>query len=278
MTTKILYSLILTFIVSNINAQVGVNTDTPNTNVTLDVNGKTNVVQRVYLGGTNTIDGSNGTNGQVIISGGATNKPTWNNKRIPDGFGETFSMNYMNSDFDVIGADLGSNGAIEYTAGNTLNDTGTNCTTAGTCWKVLTELNHIFPVFKNTNKVNFVFQTVAQTNQTQTSSYACGVFLNSTSADSANPPLSDFKLVGVRSDAILNGDIGDYKLFNMNVTLVNLEGSPAGKNHAVRVACRGRTQGANIIIGKSFGLYGLLNPDLARSSLNIFVLESATGN
>lgn len=276
MITKNIYTMIFGFLFIGIQAQVGINTDTPNNNVTLDVNGKTNVTQRIYLGGTDTSTGNQGLNTQVILSGGATAKPNWNNKTIPDGFGETFTMTYMHSGFDNPGVDLTATGSIPYTETMTLNDTGTNCTTAGTCWKVLSQLNHTFPVYKSNNKVNFVFQTVVQTNIAGTTSYGCGVFLNSTSATNPNPPLSDFKLVGVRTDVISAGSAGDYKLFNMNVTLENLTGNPGGQSHAVRVACRGRVNGGSAVVGKVYAGQANLNSDMARSALNVFVLESAT--
>lgn len=284
MKKKNIYSITLALLFIGTQAQVGINTDAPNNGVSLDVNGKTNVSQRIYLGGSDSSTGNQGTNTQLIISGGASANPVWDSKRIPDGFGETFSMNYMHSGFDIVGVNLDSNGAIPYTDTNTLNDSHaattnptSNACAAGTCWRTLTTLNHIFPVYKSTNKVNFVFQTVAQTNTTNSSSYACGIFLNSTSPNSPNPPLSDFKLIGVRTDAIFAGVIGDYKLFNMNVTLENLPGSPNGRNHAVRVACRGRAQGANIVVGKPHTGQTNLNSDMSRSSLNVFVLESSTG-
>lgn len=276
---KYIYSLFLGLFLISTQAQVGVNTDTPNSGVTLDVNGKTNVVQRINLGGTDVVNGQPGADKELIVSGGPDAKPHWGVKTLPAGFGDTFSMTYMHSGFDTAGADLVANGAIGYTPGMALNDTevgtGTACPT-GNCWKVLTGLNHTFPIYKNQNKVNFVFQTVTQINSQGSASYACGIFLNSTSASNPNPPLADYKLVGVRNDVVLGGTAGDYKLFNMNVTLENLAGSADGRLYGVRVACRGRTFSSNALVaGKPHSSQtSLLNSDMSRSSINTFVLEN----
>jgi len=257
-------------------SQVGINTDAPNSGTGLDVNGKTNVTDRIYLGDENLNQtGSPGNNNQLIVSGGSTDSPKWDTKKLPNGYGETFTMTYMNSGFDTTGADLGANGSIPYTEGMTLNnttvDTGTPCP-QGDCWKVLDNLTHTFPIYKNSNKINFTFQTTVQAKAAGTLSYGCGIFLKDPSAADTN---ANYKLVGVRMDALYQVAIGDYKLFNMNVTLQNLQGSPNGNQYKVKVACRGRATGNQLVVGKPrTPTDASLNSDMARSALNIFVLES----
>lgn len=270
---KKIYNIVFLILSVSSYAQVGINTTTPNSGTALDVAGKTNVTERIHIGGTNlNTAGNPGTTNQVIVSGGAAAAPVWEHKKLPDGYGETFSMTYMNSGFDTNGVQLGTDGSIEYPEGMALNST-TSCA-AGDCWKVIPDLTHTFPIYKNANKANFTFQTTIQANTTGTLSYGCGLFLNDDPTDLDNN--SKFKLVGVRLGAFYDAIAGDYKVFNMNVTLENLAGSAAGRNYRVKVACRGRVSGASLFAGRPRTLPAdtNLNGDMSRSALNIFILES----
>lgn len=269
---KKIYNIVFLALSVSLCAQVGINTIAPNSGTALDVNGKTNVTQRIYLGNNNLNQSGNpGINNQLIISGGAAATPSWDTKKLPDGYGETFTMTYMSSGFDTTGVQLGTDGSIEYPAGMLLTST-TSCA-AGNCWKVIPDLTHTFPIYKNSNKANFTFQTTIQANTTGTLSYGCGLFLNDDEADLGND--NKFKLVGVRLGVFNGAAAGDYQVFNMNVTLENLAGSAAGRNYRVKVACRGRVAGASLFAGRPRANGdAALNADMSRSALNIFVLES----
>src|SRR5690606_10872433 len=249
-------------------AQVGINTENPRPETALDINGNVNITDRIYLGGTDLNSGNDGEDKASIISGGETDSPEWKKLQIPSGFGESFTMTYMNTYYDAEGVNLVSNGAIPYDLDQDINETDNDCPT-GDCWKIITGLNNEFVIYKPGNKINFMFQTTAQINNANLSSFACGLFLNSPS----NP--DTFTLKGVRTDVVNGSEVGNYKLFNMNVTLENLPvpGGAGGTTYKVRVACRGRTiQTDNFGIGKPVNT--TLNSDMAQSTLNVFVLES----
>lgn len=262
------YSMLLILVNTFAWAQVGINTDTPNPGTTLDVNGKMNMEQRIYLSdGTDLADaGDPGTDKQVIVSGGSAENPQWEAKRLPAGYGLSYTMTYMNTFYDEVGADLTGLGTDLYT----LNEPLTNN------WTVIPGLNNEFTLYKNDSKVNLIFQTLPQINRTDansgSASFACGLFVNSQSSPTV------FKLKAARVDAV-RGVAGSNKIFNMNITLdgssdPELNGSPAGNKYQLRVACRGRTisSGTTFAIGKALNPNSL-NAQMARSSLNIFVLE-----
>jgi hypothetical protein len=69
------YFFTLLLSVSIFNAQVGVNTSTPQK--TLHVNGSLQITNELVVGGNASIAGNTGTNGQVLVSTGANSAPKW---------------------------------------------------------------------------------------------------------------------------------------------------------------------------------------------------------
>lgn len=271
MLKNILY-ITFTFLTINLFGQVGIQTENPREEVQLDVNGKVNVVHRIHLGGSDlNQQGSEGADKQLIVSGGAGSNPTgWGNKQIPNGLGETVTLTYMNTWYDNTGVDLAPNGTDGYSETNTLNDAGSGCT-AGNCWKVLPGLNQNLIVYKPGNKVNFIFQTTAQIqNSGGIATFACGLFMNTPTAPNT------FTLRGVRTEEVFTEAAGNYRLFTMNITLEDLPvpGGAGGTTYDFRVACRGRNMTSQqIAVGKVLNS-SHLNQDMAQSSLNLSVLEA----
>lgn len=75
---KKLYTLfIIVAFINNFNSQVGINTATPQKS--LHVNGSLQITNELNTGGNATTSGSSGTAGQVLISQGAGQPPTWVN-------------------------------------------------------------------------------------------------------------------------------------------------------------------------------------------------------
>jgi len=270
MNQRNICGLLLAFCLSAVQAQVGINTDTPNPDVMLDVNGKTNVGERIYLGGTDLAEGNPGIDKQVIISGGENTIPSWEEKKLPQGYGQSFTMTYMNTYYDENGlgnAILPESGTGVYLRGESM----------GADWKEIAGLTNDFVLYKTGSKVNFMFQTTAQlTSSASTSvSFACGLFI----APGKKETASSFTLRGVRV-GVVQGTSGSFNIVNLTSTLDgspsvdDLPGSPSGTWYTAKIACRARNRGDATLfaIGTPVDT-SYLNQDMARSSLNIFVLE-----
>lgn len=268
MKTKYLLSTILLYLTLFSYAQVGIGTDSPNPNTTLDVNGIINISDVIVLGGNDSQLGNIGNEKEIIMSSGPTSKPNWKKVQIPKGFGESFTLSTMNTYLDAEGVDFDEGKTDPYAKDLILNSD----------WKELTGLENSFVINKPENKVNFSFQTVAQTKYAVSTSYACGIFLNSPSAPSV------FRLKGVRTDVVIGSHAGNYKTTNMNITLQNLP-TPNGENgttYTAKIACTGRNIGTNpsntsenniLQIGSSIDT-SILTPSMAQSALSVFILES----
>ncbi len=244
-------------------AQVGINTANPRSEVSLDINGNTNVTQRVFLGNQPINQpGSPGNSNDIIVSSGPVNATGWVKKTIPDGFGESFNLTYMNTYFDTTGVDLVTVNSDPYNFDQNIS----------TSWQVLSGLDNSFTVYKSSNKVNLIFQTTGQINVSgsgsSSASFACGIFMKLQSE-------ATYKLKGVRTDAV-RGTTGSNKIINMNVTLENLPipGGAGGTVYNVRTACFGRNVQTTFAVGKAINTT-FLNSEMAQSTLSISVLESA---
>lgn len=248
---------------ASLNAQVGIGTENPRSEVGLDVNGITNVSHRILLkgGALNTNQpGDEGEDKEIIVSSGPTNPTAWVKKTIPDGFGESFNLTYMNSYFDTTGVDLITINQDAYSFDQAITND----------WKVLSGLDNSFTVYKSSNKTNLIFQTTGQITGNASSasaSFACGIFMKQQAE-------ATYRLKGVRTDAV-RGTTGSNKIINMNVTLENLPipGGAGGTVYNVRVACFGRNVQTTFAVGKALNTT-FLNQEMAQSSLKISVLES----
>lgn len=236
---------LLTLFFISIKAQVGINTDTPNVDVTLDINGKTNVGQRIYLGGTDLEEGNPGEDKELIISGGPNAEPSWEEKKLPQGYGQSFTMTYMNTYYDENGlgnSTLPASGTGVYTRGESI----------GADWKEISGLTNDFVLYKTGSKVNFMFQTTAQlTSSASTSvSFACGLFI----APGKKETATTFTLRGVRV-GVIQGTSGSFNIVNLTSTLDgsasvdNLPGSAGGTWYTAKIACRARNRGASTLFG-----------------------------
>ncbi|WP_126653234.1 hypothetical protein [Chryseobacterium aureum] len=241
---KILFAASIFLTVSAF-AQVGINT--PNPTNTLDVNGDLNLRKELRTGGTDVLKGSAGTAGDILHNNTDLNANDWKTIKIADGQG-SMSVFSINTVADKTGVTFsGSNGATSpYSDGADLTSD----------WSVLTGTMDTFSVTNQTNKATFSFQTTVQKTGANSSSFACGVFV-------------DDKLRAVRTDVLL-GDAGAYKIFNLNATLTNLMPK---NDYKVKVACTKRAiSGSTVGVGTAVNAT-FLNSDMSQSVLTTSILQ-----
>ncbi|WP_027380423.1 hypothetical protein [Chryseobacterium daeguense] len=244
---KKLFLIINLLAVFFINAQVGINTNTP-VNM-LDINGDLNVRKELRMGGTNTVKGSAGAAGTIFHNSASPNVNDWKSIKVADGL-TSMSLFSMNTLEDKTGVSFsGANGSTSpYTEGGSITAS----------WGVLTGTVSTFSTTNAVNKVTFNFQTTAQKtgNGNTSTSFACGIFV-------------DDKLRAVRTDVILGGE-GTNKIFNLNATLENL--TPKN-NYTVKAACIKRNINDNTLgIGRAVDTT-YLNADMSKSVLTVSVLQ-----
>lgn len=223
-------------------AQLGVGTNLPN--AMLDVNGDINILNQLYLGGSESDAGNAGANGQIIASNGV-NPASWQDIRVPAGTSALIlSSKYVQD--DQVGVTLVQGAATPYTENSDISAE----------WMVIDGLTTNFEVKKATNKVNFAAQTVAQRDNSDVASYACAVFV-------------DDKLRAVRTDAI-NTTAGGYRVYNMNITISDL----LVGTHVAKFACRGRNLNntGSLAVGRVLNAT-FLTPGMAKSVLKTLILE-----
>lgn len=235
-------------------AQVGVNTDSPQT--TLDINGDLNVSNAIYLNDSNR---SAGTQYQFITSGGANEAAKWTDKKMPKDLEGSLSTSFINSFADRVGVQFDNNSAgdtVPYSENELLNHS------AG--WKEIPGVEVDFEINKTENKVNLFFQTMVQFTGESLGSFACGFFINDNPSNKQS-----FRLKGVRTDVMMIPS-GSYKLFNINSVINNLPPD----EYTIKFACIKRNISGNNKIAIGRPLTNVLNNDMTQSSLSISVLEA----
>jgi len=211
-----------------IQAQVGVNTNSPLS--MLDVNGKTTLRKELRVGGTSTLIGNAGLNGQVLVSQGEGLTPVWKSLNISlmDEGQYKLINSYISSDqtgITTLSGGIAGDAVYKSNVGDDITDTSKGV------WKKITGLDNTVLIKNEKNRVTYQVQAgvemkapVATTSQNV--SFTCGVF-------------RDGKLVAVRPDKLSSNNnpeksgLQDY-IFTLNYTELNV---PAG-NHTVEVACR----------------------------------------
>lgn len=220
------YIIILSSI--GVRAQVGINTDSPLS--TLDVNGKTTLRKELRVGGTATVTGNAGLNGQVLVSQGEGAAPIW--KSVNVSFMDDGQYKLINSyiSSDQAGITTLSSGV----AGDTVykSNVGDDITDPSKGnWQKIAGLQNSFLVKSAKNRVTYQVQAGVEmkaplATTSQSVNFTCGVFRNG-------------KLVAVRPDKISSNNnpeksgLQDY-IFTLNYTELNV---PIG-NQTVEVACR----------------------------------------
>lgn len=216
------------FFYLSVNAQVGIETKSPN--AVLDVNGITSLRKELRVGGTPIQVGSAGLNGQVLVSQGEGLPPVW--KSLNVSFVEEGQYKLTNTylSTDQVGiANLSSGVAGDGIYKSNTGDDITDVTKGN--WIKIAALENNFVIKNSKNKVNYQFQTgiemkAPSATSSQTITFTCAVFRNG-------------KLVAVRPDRISsNNNSGKQGLQDYIFTLNYTEQDVPKGNQKVEVACR----------------------------------------
>lgn len=252
--------LIFLYALFSTNAQIGVGTDKPQTE--LDVAGDATLRQELKIGGTPTTGGDPGQFGQVLFSQENTNQPLWNFVNIPfleDGQIQ-LKHSYALQDETGIQFATGAGDNVQISA------LGADLSSS---WKVIDGLNVQIEVKRAKNKVALFFQTGVEipnvystSNGRQYVRYVCGIFMED-------------KLVAVRGDQM----VGINRKNNKNQGIYTLEymlnDIPVG-NHNFKTACRKVSTSSNyaLAIGNTLATgTNISNTFMMKSNLKIDVLE-----
>lgn len=172
------YSILFVYLLLNTlttNAQVGINTDNPQT--ALDVNGSIQLRNELSVRGNNSTDGLSGNFGQVIISEGASNTPKWKNTKVPFLENGQYQLINSHSQIDLSGISF----PVEAGAGGNISNTGESLNSN---WTVIEGLNTTINVNNTANKISLIFQAGVELSQTSSSNqnvkFICAAFFNNT--------------------------------------------------------------------------------------------------
>lgn len=253
-TKKIVGLLIFALSVIVVDAQLGVNTETPK--ATLDVQGNIGVRNKIYLGGDNTASGLLGDVGTVLVSQGAAKPPVWKVIRRPN-FDPFLYTIFNNS---------ASNTEVGVIIGNTNSgyDVNTeNQTLASYGGTVIPALTKNFQIDNADNIAVLSFETIAHLQSTATNAgvdFSCGIFV-------------DDLLKGVRVYTLNQPTSSQYTFYTYNLIAVakTLTVGP----HSAKVACKRRASvdsfTGNIGIGRMVATN--LNNFMTQSSLMVETYE-----
>ncbi|MBV8324679.1 hypothetical protein [Chryseobacterium sp.] len=267
---KIIYCCVIGLLSFHVSAQVGIGTAKPKS--TLDVNGKTTLRKELRVGGTSTLAGDAGLNGQVLVSQGEGKPPVW--KSLNVSFMEEGQYKLINSylSSDQVGISTLSNGV----AGDNVykNSVGDNITDISKGkWTKITGLANNFAIKNGKNRLTYQFQTGVEmkapaATTSESVRFACGVFRNGT-------------LVAVRPDRIASNNnseksgLQDY-IFTLSYTELNV---PVG-THTIEIACRKidtSNAGSQFTIGRNVqDANGASNAFTLESTMKIDVIEFVT--
>lgn len=265
MKTLFTYIFLITFSIGY--SQVGIKTLTPQK--TLDVNGGLNIREEFRLNGDETTKGSAGTDGQIFsVTGTTALADEYKTIKIADGTG-SLTYTYLNTTTDRTGVKFSTTGSTNAYLLNSAFTTSTGTTTPN--WARLTGNKDTFSITDTTKKSKAIlsFQTNAQIARSTPSgnysgSFACGIFVKKGSGPE--------ELKAVRSD-VVRGASGSYKIFNLNVTLDNLDPGL----YTVSAACSNRNLGSgtglvNLGIGTPVDAT-FINQDMSQSTMTVTVLQ-----
>jgi hypothetical protein len=261
-TKKNIVFFILLFINSLIYSQVGINTETPRAR--LDVQGNLSIRNRIYLGGTDAVNGALGDVGTVLVSQGANNPPVWKLIRRPDF--DPFLYTIFNNEAKettagvIFAASSPGSGSQLHTLDQTL---------ASFAGSEITGLASNFQIDNSGNIAILTFETIAHlesSNQNRAADFSCGVFV-------------DNLLKGIRVYTVNQpGTASDpFYTFDLVAVAPNLSVG----SHTAKVACKKRaninTFDGQLGIGRA--IFGNLNDFMTKSSLVVETYEKpSAGN
>lgn len=247
------------FFCVSINAQVGIETKSPN--AVLDVNGITTLRRDLRVGGTSIQKGSSGLNGQVLVSQGEGLPPVWKSLNVSYVEEGQYKLTNTYLSLDQVGITTLSSGvaADGYYSSN-IGDDITDLSKGK--WVKITALENNFVIKNSNNKINYQFQTgiemkAPSATSPQNITFTCAVFRNG-------------KLVAVRPDKISSNNnsgkqgLQDY-IFTLNYTEQNVPAS----NQKIEVACR-KIDSSNLSSEFTIGR----NISNSNTISNAFTLES----
>lgn len=217
----ILIPLLLCYL--SINAQVGIETESPQT--ALDINGDLTLRKELRLKGTSTTAGNPGQDGQVLFSQDGSNEPMWKFVNVPFLEEGQIQLKYSYAVVDEVG--------IQFPAGaGDLDDVSVLGETLNNTWTEIPGMETVIEVNRPVNRVSLMFQSGVEMpntyNSENTSSYfvryTCGVFKNN-------------ELVALRGDQINgvnNKNAKNQGVYTLSYILSNVELG----THTLKVACR----------------------------------------
>ncbi|HLV23578.1 MAG TPA: hypothetical protein VKY36_02215 [Moheibacter sp.] len=244
-------------------AQVGINTDSPQSS--LDIQGDLSLRKELRLNGTAATLGDPGQSGQVLFSQDGSNLPMWKFIEVPFLEQGQIQLKYSYAVSDEVGIEFptGSGDGVDVSAlGDPLNSS----------WKEIPGLQTTVEAGNSLNKINILFQSGVEMPNTYSSEssssnyvrFACGIFMNDT-------------LVALRGDQI-NG-VNNKNAKNQGIYTLSyiLSDIPEG-TYTLKVACRKtRTSpGGNypLAIGKALSTgTQVANNFMLSSSLKVDVME-----
>lgn len=241
-------------------SQVGINTATPRAR--LDIQGNLSVRNRIYLGGSDTVNGLLGDVGTVLVSQGANNPPVWKLIRRPDF--DPFLYTIFNN---VAAETINGITFTSTTAGSEIHTLNQTLTSFG--GTQITELQKDFQIENQENISILTFETIAHMNSNAVNSaveFSCGVFI-------------DDLLKGIRVYTLNQSGAANFPFytFDMVVAVNNLTIA----NHTAKVACkrRGNFNSFTGTLGIGKAVNTNLNDFMTKSSLVVETYEKpSTGN
>lgn len=228
------------FFCITINAQVGINTTTPQS--TLDVNGDITLRNELRVGGTKTVDGNPGTANQILVSQGDNVTPQWKTSKLGFFEQDEYRITESNATFDEVGIDFGNTSVGDGVATSAF---GQSISSTNPVWTEIPLLASGFNIKNTFNRTNFLFQTGLEMSNVGTTAgafvrFTCGIFI-------------DDQLRAIRADqinGINNKGAKNQSIFTLSYTVNNLAAGP----HTVKVACRriaSSTTGYHFAIGRT---------------------------
>lgn len=263
-----LTSLSMLCIFVHLSAQVGINTEQPQSH--LDINGDLSLRQELLLKGNATTQGNPGQNGQVLFSQDGTQEPMWKFVNVPFIEEGQIQLKYSFATIDEVGI-LFPTGEGDLNPLSNLGDP-----LDGT-WTIIPGLETEIEIQKEQNEVALMFQTGVEMpnvyNPSDTNKrfvkFACGVFQNGV-------------LVGIRADQI-NGIVKKNAKNQSIFTLSYILGNVSLGTHTFQVACRKISTSPSGNYELAIGRPLATNPQVANhfmlgSNLKVDVMEYVVNN
>lgn len=253
-TNNNIYILLLLLFSGFANSQTGINTETPRAR--LDIQGNLSIRNRIFLGGTDTVDGSLGDVGTVLVSQGVNNPPVWKLIRRPD-FNPFLYTIFNNAAAETqSGITFGT--AVSGSQLHTVNQTLTSF--AGT---EITALQRDFQIDNSQNIAFLSFETIAHlqsSDQYRAADFSCGIFV-------------DNLLKGLRVFTLDQSGSATNPFYTFDL-IVSANNLTVG-SHTAKVACKKRENinGFSGQLGIGSAVSGNLNNFMTKSSLVVETYE-----